>query len=629
MKRAVAIGFALGVLLVAIPSANAQDENQIRQSIAAATQFLLKQYAGTGPVDPTAPEGGHGDGSHGEGPAALAGIAMLEAGVPHDNQVIQAITSRVRAAAIKQYLTYQLALDIIFLDKIGDTVDTELIQSMGVRLLSGQTGRGGWTYNCPNVDNAEHERLIKLVTAAKTGNKPKGQVGADFDSRPVLSSEILDIIAKKRFVATPGHGDANFQTDDNSNTQFAVLGLWAGRRHGLPVDEAIKGLNKRFTDSQDRRNGGWGYISGAVSMPTPAMTCAGLLALAVNAGNSGERILRARDKMKDESKEDKDPKDVKPPPAMANPLQDPRIVGGLQFLARFIVQPTIQNSGGAGGGQAPSLPGFGQDTGSMDDLYFLWSLERVCMVFSLKEVYGRDWYGIGARYLIATQNKNDGSWRGKYTPAIDTCFGLMFMCRSNVIKDLSNIFSRRLSTKTAPPPTGGGVGPTVKNGKDNPPAKPAASDEPDVSALVKEFVAANGAKQLQLLEKLKMEKGAIYTSALTDSIPQLTGDMQKKAREALAERFCRFSANTLKGYLQSDNPDVRRAAVVAAEAREETELIPDLIASLNDSNEMVWRAARAALKGLSGGKDFGPPPGATEEERKMAIAAWTAWHKKK
>jgi HEAT repeat protein len=105
--------------------------------------------------------------------------------------------------------------------------------------------------------------------------------------------------------------------------------------------------------------------------------------------------------------------------------------------------------------------------------------------------------------------------------------------------------------------------------------------------------------------------------------------MQKKAREALAERFCRFSANTLKGYLQSDNPDVRRAAVVAAEAREETELIPDLIASLNDSNEMVWRAARAALKGLSGGKDFGPPPGATEEERKMAIAAWTAWHKKK
>src|SRR5438067_12869609 len=46
---------------------------------------------------------------------------------------------------------------------------------------------------------------------------------------------------------------------DNSNTQFATLAMWVGRKHGLPVDGSLARLEKRFRETQSR-NGSWGYI---------------------------------------------------------------------------------------------------------------------------------------------------------------------------------------------------------------------------------------------------------------------------------------------------------------------------------------------------------------------------------
>ncbi|MFM7150815.1 MAG: HEAT repeat domain-containing protein, partial [Gemmataceae bacterium] len=61
--------------------------------------------------------------------------------------------------------------------------------------------------------------------------------------------------------------------------------------------------------------------------------------------------------------------------------------------------------------------------------------------------------------------------------------------------------------------------------------------------------------------------------------------------------------------------------------RESRALIPDLIERINDSEELVRRAAQTSLKELTG-KDFGPGSGSTSAEASKAYQAWLSWWKK-
>jgi hypothetical protein len=51
-------------------------------------------------------------------------------------------------------------------------------------------------------------------------------------------------------------------------------------------------------------------------------------------------------------------------------------------------------------------PGRGQST-NVDDIYALWSLERLAMVCDLKTLAGHDWYAWGVVMLVAHQH-DDG-----------------------------------------------------------------------------------------------------------------------------------------------------------------------------------------------------------------------------
>jgi hypothetical protein len=57
------------------------------------------------------------------------------------------------------------------------------------------------------------------------------------------------------------------------------------------------------------------------------------------------------------------------------------------------------------------------------------------------------------------------------------------------------------------------------------------------------------------------------------------------------------------------------------------ESITNLIMLLEDRESIVARAAKAALKDLTG-QDFGPAADATPEARGRAVAAWKAWWEK-
>jgi hypothetical protein len=138
--------------------------------------------------------------------------------------------------------------------------------------------------------------------------------------------------------------------------------------------------------------------------------------------------------------------------------------------------------------------------------------------------------------------------------------------------------------------------------------------EADVKAarLSREVLGAGHNRQIELLGHLRDAKGLAYTLALANSIPALRGDMQELARQCLAERLTRMTADTLRDKLGDDDPEVRRAAVLACTRKGKKELVPDLIALLDGDEPVTTRLVESGLKELTG-HNFEAP------------AAWQAW----
>jgi hypothetical protein len=614
---------AVAVLALPAPEARAVDQATIDRAIERGVAGLrrLQQGDGTWPHVHI-------------GATALAGLTLRECGARADDKAARQAAAAVRQASLNLTHTYSLALCVLFLDRLDDPADTPLIESMLVRLLAGQHLSGGWAYNCPEVGAAEVRRLSESVRRV---NELVGR--RELPELPPLGKRTAKDLPKairEQLAAVARVGPRRELLSDNSNTQFATLALWVGRRYGLPVQAAMERVEARFRRSQNP-DGSWGYVEPSVapgrrpgppggldSGGTASMTCAGLLGLAAAHGSAAD-LRRARDPRAK-------PRDVS---------KDAQLRKGLQALAAAVGRPT-----GAWKGPrvAPQAAG--------KAYYFLWSLERVAVALSLETVGKKDWYNWGAEVLLANQQA-DGTWHGEYgTCGADTCFALLFLKRANLASDLTasiggvadpgekvlrsggvgggalkgapGLKPTDIGEKTKPGP---GPKAVAKGAKEPPAPRPKEEKESAASRLGRELVAGSPARRAAALERLRQTKGVDYTEALVGAIPRLEGGLKRKAREALAERLARMKATTLRTYLKDEEAELRRAAALACASKESKELIPDLIGLLSDPEPAVERAAHAALKDLSG-KDFGPAAAATRAERARAAAEWRAWWRK-
>jgi hypothetical protein len=194
---------------------------------------------------------------------------------------------------------------------------------------------------------------------------------------------------------------------DNSNTQFALLAIWVAGRHDVPTARVGANIERHFRSSQ-RSNGAWLYSQG-MSDGSSAMTCAGLLGLAVGHGvrNGGA--------------------DAKTPAPAGQ--EDEQIKKALKHLTELIGTPETTSG-------STSRKIFHNGVG----LYFLWSVERVGVMYNLRTFGEKDWYAWGSQLILGSQNEDGSFTMGKYfgqTPAIDTCFALLFLKRANFAQDLS------------------------------------------------------------------------------------------------------------------------------------------------------------------------------------------------
>ncbi len=142
---------------------------------------------------------------------------------------------------------------------------------------------------------------------------------------------------------------------------------------------------------------------------------------------------------------------------------------------------------------------------------------------------------------------------------------------------------------------------------------PAPTSDSSSARLAEELIKAPASERDAVLEKLQDGRGVEYTEALAAAIPRLHGEMHQKAREALEHRLARMKADTLGRYLQDEDVEIRRAAVVACGARELKNLVPQLIPLLRDASKDVATAAYSTLKDL------------TEQDLGMDMEAWQKW----
>jgi hypothetical protein len=555
MRKAQVAGLlALGLAYVPAVAAGPPDAEAVSRAVDRGVAHLraLQREDGTWPEEPV-------------GATALAGLALLECGAAADDRAVRKAAQAVRPASIRCTHTYSLSTAILFLDRLGDPADVPLIESMAVRLLAGQSARGGWGYTCPPIGDDEVRRLDALVRDRER-LPGRGVPPPPDEKRPAgtVSPEIqrqLVLLARTAPPAVQFGGD-------NSNTLFATVALWVARRHGIPIGNALARVDARFRAVQ-QRGGVWGYRhpDGPEADPgtaSAAMTCAGVLGLTLA---HAEAASRERD-----------------PQIKARAIEkDIALAAGLAVLGKVVELPTDRID--------EAVP---QPAGKF--FCFLWSLERVCVALDLETLNKIDWYAWGADSLLASQQP-DGSWKGKYaTCGADTCFALLFLRRANLTRDATRLLKGRLKDFKTRSPKG----------------SPGPEDTP-AARLADELVKAPPAEQEAILRKLQETRGVENTEALAFAIPRLGGEAQRKARAALAARLGRLKTESLARYLQDEEPEIRRAAALACASKGSKVFVPHLIRLLRDREEGVARTAHVALKELTG-RDSGPDP-----------ADWEAW----
>lgn len=412
MGRFCAVALTAVAALVSGGGVALGQDAEMQQRINAAVDKAVEYLKGQQQKDGFFPDG------HNPGASTLAAWALLECGVPADDKSIQAVAAIVRKAALDEVRIYHAALMIFFLNRLGDPVDVPLIQVLGLRLLQGQRNNGGWGYEIGGPPTeAEVKQVTTLVEARKKAIQAKDPKVATFSK--VLPPALAPIGLRLSF-RTPAQMSPF--GSDNSNTQFAMLALWVARRYGVPADHSLFLVGNYFRRLQ-WPDGSWPYEGVTLPggpPPAPAyhghaMTCSGLLGLALAHANDKNRA--------------------------ANKLltQDPQVRLGFTRLSK-ILDGTFEYRTDGG-------PNREREEGRR--YYFMWSLERVAVVYDLKKIGGVDWHLWGSKRMVESQ-AGDGSWNGECGRIPDTSFCLLFLKKVNIAEDLTK------NLKKSVPKTGTG-----------------------------------------------------------------------------------------------------------------------------------------------------------------------------
>jgi len=331
-------------------AADSVTSEQVQQAIAKSTAYLRSKLLGPdGEWAVTAVLRAQGVDYTVEGTVALCTLALLHAGVPVNDPAVRIGLRAIEWIPNEHTYVTGIKCQVLAIVVKDNKAYAKPLQEAATALARGQLLTGMWTY--------------------------------------------------KLGIQAGGRGD-------NSNTQFALLGLHEAARAGAVVDKNVWTRSRNHFVNTQLPDGGWGYtytapprgVRGAAggSPATISMTCAGTSSLFI----CGERLFA-------------------PGRAVLNKgvyrecgkyAQYKPIADGLKWLAKTVNDP-------------------GANRQNLWEYYTLYGMERVGMIGGLRNFGSTDWYRVGAASLVSRQMR-DGSWGGGGSLYNDS-FALLFLSKGS------------------------------------------------------------------------------------------------------------------------------------------------------------------------------------------------------
>jgi hypothetical protein len=318
-----------------------------------------------------------------DSPRELVLLTMIHSGVRRGDPLFDGLLREMLEEDLR--FTYRVALQAMVLEELDRVRYQRRLFQCGQFLVDNQCANGQWTYG--QATNYPEPSLGGPREIATGAVAVPGKVVMFQEPEPGQKPAVLGKIPVKKQRDGPGTGD-------NSNSQYAALGLRACHDSGIVFPgEVIQKAAKWWHDSQNGDSPGAPQKGARVATgPVTAeprgwnykehegASYGSMTAGAVGALVICDYILGTDWK------------------------RDNAVQSGIAWLRdNFAVKDNPKH-------------------GNKWHYYYLYGLERAGMLYGTEKFGDKDWYFEGAKYLLDSQDK-EGSWGS----GNDTCFAILFL----------------------------------------------------------------------------------------------------------------------------------------------------------------------------------------------------------
>ena len=485
---------------------------------------------------------------------------------PAINRAIAFLRTNVRDMGVGQ-----AALAVLAMNK-ADIPNTDPDLQFLLQKILGQYSEAGYQPSERNEKGLYEAGCVcmALANVDPVGFKPQVQATAAF------------LISRQKPNGSWDYDDRS--AGDCSVSQFALLGLWEADGIGVEIPPRVFDSAALWYMSAQFGDGGWNYHPDQANWAqTVSMTAAGVGSLLLC-----QRLLAQYRKGADST----------------HPLLTPLVFEGSAPKFKPVTTTQGLNSAinrGMGWLAANYAPGESPRMGQSAP-YGMYGMERVGAFSEKGEIRNMSgWYERGFKWFLDSQSTS-GQWAsGDAAQGLvpKTSWGILYLVRATA-KSVRKIDIRKL-----------GAG-TLLGGRGLP------EDMNNMTVAQGRIVVRpmNGAVE-GMLAVLEDPRNSNLDSALAGLLDRFSKEGPDVLRP-LRDRFLKL--------LRDRDPGIRRVACWALGRMSDLELAPDLIRALLDPDEGVSAEARVSLEVLSRKlKGYGPPRGATADEKLAAAKRWRDW----
>lgn len=357
-------------------------------------------------------------------------FTYCHAGVPETDPDFKVLFDDMMKDSLEA--TYCVALQAMVLEEVERVKYQKRILMCAKFLVDNQGPKGYWSYGSPSIYVEDVAYEMPKRNDVRTGggsDKPGGvrEFGLPVSNGPKVKPVVKNKVKVKKDRDGEGH--------DNSNTQYAALGMRACADSGIIIEDKVIDLAMKWLrDCQKKgagpeeelieggvngpekpggavRSGSGGTVAGpsmVAKRAAPAGWCysdhadheayGSMTAGAVGSLAIWDYIKDADEGKKQSWKNDRD------------------VHEGLVWLSKNF--SVTYNPGTYEHGKK-------ETNGKAQYLYYMYALERAGMLYGTEMIGPRKWYPEGAKVLIESQGAN-GAWGS----TVDTCFAILFLKRA-------------------------------------------------------------------------------------------------------------------------------------------------------------------------------------------------------